>query len=441
MKKERRIPTIIAFLLLILGMTGGVILIETGVKWFVGAKPEISPGQVKITNITESSFTVSWITEEETTGAVQYGEGKEISFTALDDRDQLSSQQDKFWTHHVTIKNLKPETEYFFKINSGGRLFDDDGRLYKVKTAPIIQEAAPASDVAYGTVLKADGTPAGGVIVYLSLANAAPLSALTRTSGTWAIPLNIARAVDLISWASYDKEASVEEIFVQGGKEGTAVAVTLTKNDSPVPEIILGQNFDFRQAPLSPTPTPVGDFSTSRFSAQPLPTPYPTLQIFNPSEGEEINTSTPEIFGVGPPGKQLDITVESPETLRGQITVGEDGSWRWVSPQPLSPGVHKVTVRLSDGQQITRSFTVLAAEGGELPSFTASPSGTLTPLPTSLPTLSPTSTFTPTPTVTPIARAFLPSTEGGIPQPGNLTPSFLLSILGLILVVCGILFK
>ena len=191
MKKEKRIPTIIAFFLLILGTTFWVILIRTDIKWFAGARPEISPKQVKITNITENSFSVSWITEEETTGTIQYGVDKDLLFTASDDRDQISGQRGEFLTHHVTIKNLKPETEYFFKINSGGKLFDNGGRLYQVKTAPIIRGIVPDSDIAYGTILKADGTAAEGVIVYLSLANAIPLSVLTRSSGTWAIPLNL----------------------------------------------------------------------------------------------------------------------------------------------------------------------------------------------------------------------------------------------------------
>lgn len=79
------------------------------------------------------------------------------------------------------------------------------------------------------------------MIVYLSLVNAGQLSALTRSSGAWAIPLNLARKEDLSSWAQYDKEASLIEIFVQGGNKGVATAITTTRNDSPVPSITLGK--------------------------------------------------------------------------------------------------------------------------------------------------------------------------------------------------------
>jgi len=435
MKKNHRIPTLVALFLLIGGVAGGVILIKSGSTWLAGARPEITPKQVKITNVSESGFTVSWITDEQTSGFIQYGAEGELSFIASDDRDQLSGQQGKFWIHHVTLKDLKPATNYFFKINSGEKIFDNNGQPYQIKTAPTIQETMPPNDVAYGTILKQDGSPAEGVIVYLSLANAAPLSGLTRASGNWAIPLNLARLPDLSSWATYDKEASVEEIFVQGGSIGTATAVTVTKYDSPVPNITLGQSFDFRKESSQPTPTAVPTSASSGFSVskQESSSSSANLTIINPSEGEEVNTSRPEILGTGPSGETLTITVNSPETLTSQITINGDGTWNWIPPTSLSPGKHTITARLADGRIISRSFTVLAAGSSDMPSFTASPSATitLTPTPTATPALTPTSTAS--------GRISIPSTEGGIPKPGYLTPTFLVFMIGVVLVFLGLL--
>jgi len=441
MKKEKRIPTIIALLILILGIAGGTFLIKNTTRWFTSATPEITPQQIKITNITESSFTVSWITNAQVSGFVKYGTDKEIPFTAQDDRDQLSGSQGSFFTHHVTLKGLTPSTNYFFKISSGGKLFDNNGRLYRANTGPAFQDSNRESDVAYGTILKQDGSPAGGVIVYLTLANASPLSTITRSSGNWVIPLNLARSTDLSSWAIYDKEVSVEEIFVQGGSEGTATAISVTKNDSPLPPITLGGNFDFRQVLPSPTltPTPSLSSSTSGFSLENFSTPTPVLKIVNPSQGEKVSTATPEIFGTGPGGETLTIVVESPETIQGKVVISPDGSWRWTPSTNLSPGEHTVTVSLPNGQQVTHSFVVLAAGEDNTPSFSASPSATLAPTPTLTPT--PTPTEIPTPTLTPTVaiRSSLPSTEGGIPQSGYLTPTFLFFIMGVVLIFLGIL--
>jgi len=433
MKKEKRLPTIIGLLLLIFGAAGGVFLVRNGSVWLTRANTQIVPQEVKITNISDSGFSVSWATAAKTSGNVQYWSGENTTFIAKDDRDQLSGGEGEFFTHHVTIRGLKPATDYFFKINSAGKTFDNNGQPYGVKTAPALSSSGFPSDIAYGTVVKKEGTPAEGVIVYLTLANASPLSALTRPSGTWAIPLNLARSADLSSWATYDKEASIEEFFFQAGPEGIATAITTTKNDSPLPQVVLGENFDFRQQSTSPTPTPIEQTSSPRFSVENISTPSYSLRIINPGEGENISTSTPQIFGEGPAGENLTIIVESPETFRGSVIIGEDGKWQWVPPSSLTPGVHTVTVSLPSGQTVRRSFTVLAA--GELqPAFTASPSATI------LPTATPTPTFIPSPPASPTAipRTYLPSTGSGIPRSGLLTPTFLLSIMGISLIILGI---
>ena len=432
--KEKRIPTIIALLILILGIMSGVFLIKNTPKLFAGAKPEIVPREVKITNVTEDGFTISWITDSQTTGFIQYGtNNKDFPFTAEDDRDQLSGNQGSFFTHHVTVKGLTPSTNYFFRISSGGKLFDNNGQLYQVSTGPTIQGSSRESDVAYGTIFKQDGSPAEGVIVYLTLANASPLSTITRSSGNWVIPLNLARSTDLSSWVIYDKEDSVEEIFVQGGPAGTATAISVAKNDSPLPPITLGGNFDFLQVLPSPTPTLSPTSSISGFSLGKFATPTPVLKIINPSQREEVNTFTPEIFGTGPGGERLTIVVESPQKIQGEVVVSPDGSWRWTPPKSLSPGEHTVTVSLPNGQRVSHSFVVLAAGEETTPSFTSSPSATLAPTPTI--------TATPTLTPTPAMRSSLPSTEGGVPRSGNLTPTFLFFTMGLGLIFLGILSK
>lgn len=416
MRKIRRIPTILGILIILAGVAAGVLLIKEGSGWFTRAQPEIVPKQVEITNIMDNSFTVSWITDSQTNGFLQYGTEGGLSYNAPDDRDQLSGGKGNFLIHHVMVKNLSPATTYFFKINNSGQ-------PYQVTTASTTADPAPPNDVAYGTVVNQNGSPVEGAIVYLSLTNVAPLSALTKASGSWVVPLNLARSADLTTWAFYDREASTEEIFVQGGLLGTATAVATTKYDSPLPTITLGQSFDFRKAPLLPTPT----FS----QALPPLSKFSLVTIINPSQGEEVNTPKPEILGTGPAGQTLTIVVNSSESFTTQVTINEDGTWSWIPPADLPPGEHTVTVSLTDGQRISRSFVILAAGLSDLPSFTATPSATITP--------SPMPTFTPTPTPTLAGRVSVPSTEGGVPQPGYLTPTFLFSIMGVVLMILGIL--
>jgi len=445
MKRIRRIPTIIGLTILLAGIIGGVILIRQGPKLFLKASPEITPKQVKITNISENSFAVSWITDAQTSGFVKYGTDSNLTMTTSDDRDQLSGKTGNFFTHHITLHNLKPATNYYFKIGSQGKLFDNNGQPYQTTTAHPVQTSPPANDVAYGTIVDQSGTPVEGAIVYLSLANTTPLSTISKSSGSWVIPLSLARSLDLASYVSYDREASIEEIFVQAGPPGTATAVTVTKYDSPVPAISLGRSFDFRTGPKEPEPIvspPPATPSASKFTlpeiASPTPTPLTVsaeLTITNPSQGEEVNSQRPEILGTAPSGETVSITIQSPATYSGKVVVDSQGNWQWTPPADLEPGEHTITASFIDKngkeQKISRTFTVLAAGGSQLPALTASPSAIATPSPS--PTASP--------TATPAGRVSMPSTEEGVPTPGYLTPTFFVFIMGLVLMFLGIVFN
>ncbi|MCJ7829716.1 fibronectin type III domain-containing protein, partial [Patescibacteria group bacterium] len=437
---------------------GGVVMIKNGSDFFLKASPTLIPSQSKVTNITDNSFTVSWLTEDKTSGFVKYGTEQNLSFTAADDRNQLSGKTDNFNTHHITLKNLKPATAYLFKIGSGNKIFDSNGQPYQVTTAKTAK-TPPANDVAYGTVVNQSGQAVEGAVVYLSLANASPASTLTKASGSWVIPLNLIRSADLADWASYDKEASIEEIFVQAGALGTATVVATTKNDSPMPKITLGQNFDFRKiAEIKPEEekTQMENQATesSKFALEATPTASSTpvataskeLKIINPDQNEKLNTQKPEILGTAPVGETLTITIQSTATYSGTVKVDNQGNWKWSPPTNLEPGEHTVTASYLDKngqkQTVSHTFLVLASGTSGLPSLTATLSGSATPSPTPTATsASQTASPSPTPTSTTSGRISMPSTEGGVPSSGYLTPTFLVFIIGCSLIFLGLFLK
>lgn len=206
----------------------------------------------------------------------------------------------------------------------------------------------------------------------------------------------------------------------------------------PLPSVSLGKSYDFRAGVPPEQKESSSVPSSSKFSVEGTsPSASSDLKITNPSSGEEINSTKPEIFGTGPAGEKLTITVNSSATLSAQVTVNQDGAWSWVPPSNLAPGEHTVTVSLTDGRKVSRFFTVLAAGASDLPSFTSTPSATLTPSPGL--TITPTVTPTRSPTSTLASRVSLPSTTSGVPKPGDLTPTLILSIMGVVLISLGIL--
>jgi len=160
---------------------------------------------VRITNVRDVSFAVSWLTDEPTTGAVRFGASpKALNDVAYDDRGAGAVAA----THHVTLRNLSPDTLYYFALVSGESV---SGDVYSVTTGPML--SIPRADSIYGRVLLSDGvTPAAGALVYLTLQDSDPagsrgqadwLSALADATGYWIVNLGSARTQDRTEYFAY----------------------------------------------------------------------------------------------------------------------------------------------------------------------------------------------------------------------------------------------
>ena len=448
MRKEVRIPTILGIFALLVGLAAGVFLISSKQLLFLKANAGEEPVYVTLTNISDTSFSVSWTTNVPATGTIVYGTNENsLDQRTADDRDQESGTVSSYTTHEVTVgkfRPLTPSTDYYFVIQSGSTVYDNNGKAYRIKTAPLIRGQATGTDSVSGKVVNPDGTPAEGALVYLVLPNMTPQSTLVTTSGNWIIPLGLARSADLSSLAVYDQQAAIAQIFIQGTESGqTANASAVLSNTRPTPLITLGQQYDWRTPGLaenntqgSPSPTSLAQASPApsseprgSFSLEALASPSATTQdvtIKYPGVNEQVTSQRPAIVGTGPKGTKLSVMVESTNPVSGSATIGADGTWEWDVPADLAPGKHTVTVTYTDplGQlkKIVKNFTVLAAETS-VPAFVATPSATLAP--------------TPTPTPTAVPRAAIPATGSGIPVSGDTAPTALLMIFGILSLVVG----
>jgi hypothetical protein len=428
--KRSRIPTIIGVVLLIVGLGAGILLVQNRQIFRLGATQESIPKDVRITNITDSSFTVSWTTEKDALGFISWGD-TENSLTRTEE-DEVGAPG---VTHTLSVKSLIPQTEYFFKINSGGTEYDNNDLAWQTKTGPTL--AQPKSNLVSGTVLTSTGDSAQNALVYLTVGGSSPLSTITSQNGSWVISISTARTNDLTSFVTIDDANTLLEISVNAGPEGVATAQIYPQSAKPVPSIILGSTHDFKSLPpsetsevprasveLPETATPSSGFEVGENISTPSAT---TVTLESVAQGETVATTQPEFFGEAPPGTKLTITLES-DPITEQVSVPSSGEWSWTPPTDLPEGSHKITIKWTDISGIlrtlTRTFVVEAAEG---PAFEATPSATLAPTatPTGTPTASPTATKKPTPTATPTATTF------ATPESGSLTPTLLLSIMGI----------
>lgn len=432
LQKTRRIPTMLALLILLFGAGGGILLAESSLQFVSRADTESKPREIRVTNKTSSMATISWITDENTLGAVRYGiYGGSLERIAVDDQI-LFSGKTLLKTHHVTLRDLKPQTRYAFIIQSDNKRYDNNGETYILTT--FRQGELSNLEPAYGEIFLPSNEPATGSIVYLNLEGAEPLSTLVKEFGSWLIPMNI--AYDSSSGLPIkDRGTRKVELFIRSPTTDVAQAMTDTDHDSPVPTIVVGKRYDFR---LKAKKTTVEQEILGGIDKQ---LEEISFVIIQPEEQQAISSYRPLIRGKGEPGQKVSIIIES-FAQRAVVTVDSRGNWSWSPLQNLPPGVHKVTVIAVDkeGRQIVlkRSFTVLPSGSSVLGE--ATPSATLAPVPTATPTPTfvpgePTSTPTPTPVFalpTPIPTA-APDLETGI-----LTPTIVFLGVGLLLVLLGL---
>lgn len=423
--KERRVPTLLALLVLTLSTSAGIVVIQEPILPFLKAAPDITPTQIAITNLTDSVFTVSWITATATTGLVKYGNNNQTQLVARDSRDSLTGNLGDYTTHWVTVSGLTPNSSFAFIILSAGHAFDNNGSPYQITTAPSLSPLTSTQSPIFGVVVTPDHQPATGALVYLRRAeDLFPQSTLVRSTGEWIIDLSFARHANLNQLFVSDPQSPVE-LLIQGPKQTQSTVTATIANAQPLPEIILGQ--DYNPNSLTVTPTPIADFQ-SRFDFAPLnetssASPASNLVIWNPQAGAISQVSQPLFLGSAPPQTTLTIVVESTSPITDTLVADDRGYWQWSPPENLTPGVHTLTVSYTDTQervhQAVRQFTVLAAEK----TLVATDSPTLQP------TSSPTSNI-PSPT----------------PSPAPATPKFNFSLpvlgltgIGLVLIGLGII--
>ena len=264
-----------------------------------------------VSNVTDTSFTVSWVTNVPAGGYVRYGTAAgQLTAQQLDERGADYTG----YTHHVKVTGLLAGTKYYYGVTSGDATADSTG--YYLTTGPSGgTPQAPTPNTFSGQVRKPDGSPAVGAIVYVYLqhqpgastqANSSKLSTLTNSTGTFEIDVSQARgsgtnqtflgyfqyalsgdrvfyqveggmgyggAVNRVAWQSVDTNTT------SAGSSPTSVDISLPYADPPTPTSTFTATPTATVTPAGPTPTPP---ATATTAARPSPTPVATAEPTSP---------------------------------------------------------------------------------------------------------------------------------------------------------------
>ena len=144
MIKKNKIPTIIGIIILLIGTFAGVYLLRMTQVFRIGASGAVMPKDIRTGNLSDTSATISWVTEDATSAFINWGETQ----GGLGKVENESDANQKFFTHSITLTGLKPNTTYYYKINSEGADFDNDGIPWQITTGDaiaVVQNSNPIS--------------------------------------------------------------------------------------------------------------------------------------------------------------------------------------------------------------------------------------------------------------------------------------------------------
>lgn len=422
MKSEFHIPTIVALLILLIGLSSLIFLLENGPALLARGATTPTPASVTIANVTDREFSVAWATAAITTGLIEYTEQGLVSTPRLE-RDIRDGQKlTPRYTHLVTASALKPNATYKFAIVSGGKKFSDSH--FTVTTGTALTPPTHALDPAFGTLLDSRNMPVDEALAFVSFEDSQILASVVETDGTWILPLGQLRSKDGSRYFTPRKQDEERLLFV--GPDASATVIATTDSDSPLVPVRLGESYDLTERQSRRGSVVIAQAKSASTSTA---TVNASFQVLLPEENAAIPSGKPAVKGTGLSGKSVIVTLSGPSVTTGKVTVGTDGAWSWTPPQSLAPGKYTGTFVSFDEKNapvtLARSFAVLKSGSQVLQA--ATPSASRSP--------SPTPRVSPTPrTATPSATA---SPSSQVPTTATVWPTLALLIFGSLIVLFG----
>ncbi|MCD6290452.1 MAG: hypothetical protein J7M34_08115 [Anaerolineae bacterium] len=316
--------------------------------------PSIIVYRVYVTDVRDTSFTVTWITDIASDGHVDWGLSTSLGNTKSDPVANTT-------THYVTVGGLSPNTTYYFRVRSGAAVDDNEGTYYSVTTGPTLDIPVPGK-IVWGYVYDSDGmTPVANAIVYLqlqdmdgrgSLENSQWVATRTDDSGAWFYSLVNVRTANGYGYFEFTDGVDRLRIVAQGGDKG-CIGEDGAERTVPIP-VSYPARFDTSLDGVpngSPISTP-NDTSTVTPTATPTSTPSATP---TPSP---TSTATPTHTATSIPGTRTMVSYQalSPPMINGDIS-----EWPITGTISLDPSTAHFIAPRSTPDPLDSSATIRSA--------------------------------------------------------------------------------
>ena len=418
---NRQLPSYTGFLVLIFALVITVILSGNTFVFVSKATLGSEPKNIQVSNLSDTSFTISYTTDTNVVGTISYGVDPATPGIALDVRDEQTGHSLEHQVHFITIKNLQPSTKYYYVIDSGSQKAENNGSPYEITTTAPLPNQQTNQPTVSGTVSLNDGSSPSEGIVTVSTNNSRQLAALINADGSYSIPLSQLRDTTGSTLAALTPK-TVLNLQIQTPTEQSSAHVLLSQANH-IPMIVLSQNYDFTLN--SAEQSTVSALSASQSAAFPVlatPAPVSSPEIDSPKEAQTFSDQQPLFDGRALPHTEVDITIQSANEIDVKLQSDGSGSWQYRPAMTLAPGQHTITIQSVNAsgimQTISNHFTVYAS-GSKFTEPSVSPVAP-TPQPTSIPTptVAPTAIPTPPP-ATPTVNTTPAPTKTPVPNTGS----------------------
>ena len=105
-----------------------VVAVTQAKVFMSGATSDIEPtGVVAVSSEDGKTATVTWSSEKESVAKIEYG-------TTAASLVLMTADSEATKNHSLTLNQLRPATNYYYRIRIGEELFDDGGMPYMIKT-------------------------------------------------------------------------------------------------------------------------------------------------------------------------------------------------------------------------------------------------------------------------------------------------------------------
>lgn len=379
-KKEKKIP--IVFLLPPLLITIFFFNIFFNKLIFPSRALNNFPRQIKILRITENRAIIFWETSEKEISYLLFGENeKKVNQIVLDDRDSQSLKTKRFF-HIVTLNNLRPGQEYFFRIVTEKNFFNDlDGKPFTLELQSNIGRVFTSLPL-YGKVVVENSRMLPETVLIFSIDQQLIGMTTGKSNGEWLVVLR------RFNKSFNNDEVVTLEIYSEA-KNKTVVKGKI-KDFSPLTiPITLGESYD-----LTTNKKNVLSSSTSKKNKD-------IFLIVYPKNKTSIPGSRPLIKGLALPGKEVNVIIKSRSIFSFKTKADKNGQWQVNIDFDLLPGDYQLEANSFDdrGNKLEQSVNFKIIKSGEQVLGEATPSATLIPSPTVTPTIFPTSTPIISPTI------------------------------------------